>query len=449
MAELNVRQSAKTSIERLYTNQQSGALNTDRVSITYLRVTKENLETHYGRFCAHHEELVGQAADAAELNAHMELFNEVEEKYTQVKSHILEILEPEEVVVAEEEEEEKSSVHTQQSGEPGVKPQFNLAAGDLRLEKIKLPDFDGAFHNWIAFRDMFEGMVHNQAALSVPAKYTRLMRSLQGEAKQVVAGFLPTDSNYEEAWDTLKSRYDNKRLIVNSHLAIFLNLEVLSKETSVGLRKIIDTTNQTTRSLKALQRPVEQWDDILVHIITSKLPRATIVDWEKQQKGNELPFLKDLLELMASRARGLEHMGPNTSEKATKSAATDNTTKQKAGSSGANGTSKSLRSNLAVTPKSTCPYCKGQHSIGRCDKLMAFSPADRFQELKGSNLCYNCLTPGHGTRQCKSERNCRNCNGRHHTILCRTPTNAIQGNANTSQQANQENQATTSNSSNA
>lgn len=90
-------------------------------------------------------------------------------------------------------------------------------------------------------------------------------------------------------------------------------------------------------------------------------------------------------------------------------------------------TSSLSRSNIPKADRGRCYYCNGEHSIGRCPKLEEVAPEDRFGKIKESNLCYNCLTPGHSTRQCMSKHRCQKCNGQHHTILCRTsattPTN--------------------------
>lgn len=290
---------------------------------------------------------------------------------------------------------------------------------------MTLPEFNGEFHKWL---DM--AMVHEQDNLTVAAKYTRLMKALRGEAKQVVAGFLPTDDNYEEAWTTLKSRYDNDRLIINSHLTIFLNMEALPKETNTGLRRMVDITKQTTRSLKAMKRPVEHWDDILIHILTSKLPKETIVDWEKQQQGEKLPTLEELLKLMEGRARGLDHMTAGLVERSSKAVMNTNSSHSKSSTTskvtGAQGAPKPLRSNLASSSKGQCYYCQGSHHVGRCPRLEDLPPAERFEKVKGSNLCYNCLCPGHSTAQCKSGSNCYKCGKRHHTILCRTSSQSVE-----------------------
>ena len=43
----------------------------------------------------------------------------------------------------------------------------------------------------------------------------------------------------------------------------------------------------------------------------------------------------------------------------------------------------------------------------------------RFTAYQNAKVCYNCLHPGHSSRQCPSRFSCRECGGRHHTLLHR------------------------------
>lgn len=398
----NIRSVAMAAIDKLYERRLSGVLAAFEVSVQ--QVMLGNLESHYARFTEAHMDLVGEATPQ-ELEEHNVLFEAVEEKYTLVKAALCGAIEV-------KQECSVGSFGTARTAQRGN-------GNDIRLEKINLPKFSGEFTKWIGFRDMFEAMVHKSTHFSTAAKYTRLVNALQGNAAQVIAGFLPTDDNYEAAWNTLKERYDNDRLIVASHLNTFLGMESLQKETSNGLRRMVDITNETTRSLEALKRPVEHWDDILVHILVSKLPRASIIHWEMEQKGTDLPKLKELLSFLEGRARGLDHMGPSSVEKpstSNSSAKKPSTNTPKAHTSTGSNTSKVSSGN--------CYHCQGNHHVGKCPKLEALPAAERFGHLKDSKLCYNCLYPGHSTRGCNSRFRCGKCNGNHHTILCRTGTSA-------------------------
>lgn len=86
--------------------------------------------------------------------------------------------------------------------------------------------------------------------------------------------------NYADAWTRLKERYDNERLIVQNHIKGIFDLPTVKKENSVGIRSVLDGVIKHTRALRALKRPTEQWDDLLIHIVLNKLDVNTIKEWE-------------------------------------------------------------------------------------------------------------------------------------------------------------------------
>ena len=63
-----------------------------------------------------------------------------------------------------------------------------------------------------------------------------------------------------------------------------------------------------------------------------------------------------------------------------------------------------------------CSYCSGEHYAHECNKYKTVnSRKDRFMALR---LCYNCLTPGHSSKTCRSTKTCRTCGLHHHSSLC-------------------------------
>ena len=71
---------------------------------------------------------------------------------------------------------------------------------------------------------------------------------------------------------------------------------------------------------------------------------------------------------------------------------------------------------LASESKLACFYCKGEHAIYSCEKLLPLSAKERLEEIKKASLCTNCLRPNHKTTECHGG-SCRKCGKRHNSLL--------------------------------
>lgn len=81
-----------------------------------------------------------------------------------------------------------------------------------RLEKIKIPTFDGEAHKWASFKNLFETMVHN-TNLPEAAKYTHICSALGPRPLGAIQGIHMGVGAYAGAWQTLLDIYDDPRVI--------------------------------------------------------------------------------------------------------------------------------------------------------------------------------------------------------------------------------------------
>jgi len=95
-----------------------------------------------------------------------------------------------------------------------------------------------------------------------------------GDAGTVISLLETLDANYSVAWNLLKERYDNKRVIVQTHIRSIIDLPIMSKE-NARLRQIANGAARHVHALKALKCPTDAWDDLLVCILGSKLDTTT------------------------------------------------------------------------------------------------------------------------------------------------------------------------------
>ncbi|CAI6357115.1 unnamed protein product [Macrosiphum euphorbiae] len=63
------------------------------------------------------------------------------------------------------------------------------------------------------------------------------------------------------------------------------SLPASQQESAITLKTLIDCTNKhvralQARALQALGRPAKYWDDILVHLVSTKLPPEMRKTWE-------------------------------------------------------------------------------------------------------------------------------------------------------------------------
>lgn len=267
----------------------------------------------------------------------------------------------------------------------------------IKLPIIELPKFDGRYEFWLEFRNTYQSLIHDNESISDIQRFHYLRSSLIGSAIQVIQSLEFTPTNYAVAWDILCKRYDNYRLLVHNHVKALFNLEPVSKESSSKIRKLIDEVLKHLRALDTLKEPTSHWDTLIIYLITTKLDKVTIREWEEYKADIEIPSLDNLLQFLRSRADLLETLEVGNIDK-------DKENKVKS----------NMRSLISV--KDACICCDGDHITRDCKEFLKLSVNERIVRAQGAKLCLNCLRKGHFSRFCKSS-SCRKCRRRHHTLL--------------------------------
>ncbi|XP_062565473.1 uncharacterized protein LOC134227812 [Armigeres subalbatus] len=72
---------------------------------------------------------------------------------------------------------------------------------------------------------------------------------------------------------------------------------------------------------------------------------------------------------------------------------------------------------LAATVEQKCSVCKNDHELWKCEEFKRKSVSVKYDILRKSGSCYNCLQRGHRTNECPSTSCCKKCGKRHHSFL--------------------------------
>lgn len=104
---------------------------------------------------------------------------------------------------------------------------------------------NGFFDLWLTFHDTFHSLIHCDSRLSNVQKFHYLKSCLKGDASQTIHSPTISTTNYEAAWNILKDRYDNKKLIVEDHIKILFNLpnvQIVAQNTFRSVFKACQST---------------------------------------------------------------------------------------------------------------------------------------------------------------------------------------------------------------
>jgi len=230
--------------------------------------------------------------------------------------------------------------------------QGNSVSNHLKLPRINLPTFAGSFDEWIPFRNMFQSMIDQNAALPDTQKMQYLISSLKGEARDVIGSLEVSNENYAEIWGMLRERYDDSTLIIQKHIRALFKMPAIAKENHLLLRRLLDNILKHLRALKAFEKA--QWDDLMIHLLMSRLDQKTNRAWKSTLKRGEMPTLKQLTDFLAQHCKALE------ASVRTVRIRSSVLNQEKIGQN------KGISANLTTT-SNKCAYCgKEDHAIYNC-----------------------------------------------------------------------------------
>ncbi|XP_059220655.1 uncharacterized protein LOC131995716 [Stomoxys calcitrans] len=373
---------------------------------TLLEIKLEDLECRWKRLQVDYENLMlsPESFNTKDFKQNAKInFNVCSEAYYETRSQITDVLRIS--------GRTGTRSMTRQSLDPRtpVSPQFP----DNPDIYIKVPPcdtevFKGGYEEWPSFRDMFTAVYVNHPKLTPAQKLYHLRNKTRGNAGAIVKRYPLCDENFNLAWTALKTRYENKRVLVDNQLKILFNIPVADVEDSESLQKIHSTVNDCLCTLNSLEVKVDSWDPILIYLISTKLPEVTISQWEQSLRSHrELPTWTQMDTFLVNRFEVVERISSFKSTKERQSLPEHSTSRSSI-------KIQTYASQESLTP---CLLCEECHSIRICPEFRKFSIQERIDFIFRNKYCNNCLSIGHTKNKCKSKSSCLSCRKRHHTLL--------------------------------
>lgn len=146
----------------------------------------------------------------------------------------------------------------------------NNLKGRLNLLLLEIHKFDGTYSLWTSFKDSFESLVGYYKSITDIEKFHYLRASLTGTSLQTIQSLPITNESYKIAWQHLREMFENKRLIINSHLNAIFSLPGAKANSNACTRLVYDGLIVNVETLRNLGEPVESWSSIIVYGISTK-----------------------------------------------------------------------------------------------------------------------------------------------------------------------------------
>nr|XP_033325360.1 uncharacterized protein LOC117219916 [Megalopta genalis] len=298
-----------------------------------------------------------------------------------------------------------------------VTPSLSDALPAVRLPTIKLPIFEGDCNQWIRFRDTFISLVHDSERLGDIDKFNYLTSSVTGAAARVIESYSVSAANYKLAWERLQEKYNDPKLLATHHLNSLLDVEPLKKPSGKGLSEFVDTAINNVRALESILKPAELWDALISACLARKLDAGSLDEWDKRTtNSSSLPTFRKLSKFLEQRSQYLDRR-----ESSRSSVSKDGADRPR----NRVHSERAIRTFVPATHVASkigkCVVCNEQHVIAQCPKFLAMPFSKRFDTVKQSRLCFNCLLPGQSVKSCTRSK-CRKCGKPHNTLLHRETT---------------------------
>ncbi|KAI5644627.1 putative peptidase (DUF1758) domain-containing protein [Phthorimaea operculella] len=280
----------------------------------------------------------------------------------------------------------------------------------VKLPTIQLPKFNGSYENWLHFRDTFSSLIDSVDNIDDINKFHYLRASLEGSAAVVVQSIEFSAKNYSVAWKLLKERYDNKRLLTNNHVSALFNIEPITRESSLSIKRLIDNLNKNLSALESLGEPVKSWDTLLIYILVQKLDSKTFREWEGfkgRQSNTESITLDKFISFLRSHADLLETLEFSRNPPQSQSISAPK---------GSNPKIKTMVSVQKTDTHETCPKCNGAHPLAKCSQFLALTNEARLKLLPQLKICFNCFSGKHFANRCMKP-GCKLCKRKHNVLV--------------------------------
>ncbi|XP_065093925.1 uncharacterized protein LOC135714477 [Ochlerotatus camptorhynchus] len=169
---------------------------TDTTSLAQLKALERKLEIHYAEYTKKHDEVMSICSPGKmeEQDTKMEEFDALHTDALVKLNQLIDFF----------------------RDDPERKDVQRIIVQQQPL-KAPIPTFSGKYEEWPKFKALFNDLI-GRCGDSDATKLHYLDKALVGEASGILDAQVINDNNYERAWVLLEERFENPRVIIDTHI---------------------------------------------------------------------------------------------------------------------------------------------------------------------------------------------------------------------------------------
>ncbi|XP_062541109.1 uncharacterized protein LOC134209144 [Armigeres subalbatus] len=244
---------------------------------------------------------------------------------------------------------------------PGIQQPIVVQAAAPQLH-APFPTFDGTPENWYSFKSLFKSIMAKYPNETPAMKILHLRHSLKGDARDKIDQDVVNNNDYEKAWKILENAYEDKRLILDTHVDAILDCARVSKDNrGKSISQLVETCSKHVDALEGHNYLVDGLGElILLNVLYKKLDKETQEQWELKVPRGEVPDYETFMEFLRERGRVLQRTNRSQQQQVPQQSTVQG--KQRVVIAG-NKVSAQPSKSFIQTAKDMCPCCQDEHVI--------------------------------------------------------------------------------------
>ena len=318
----------------------------------------------------------------------------------------------------------------------------------LKMERLKMPSFDGDIRKYSRFKSDFVKQVQVKVKSNDNMLYI-LKSCLSGSALLTVENI----DDYPEIWRRLDKKYGQPSLLIDIIMNEIKDIPSVKENDPEGFIQFVNVIERGYTDLKRLDLEKEMSNSVTVSMLEGRLPPTIKRDWAKEVSKTDskvklqdkfpffMEFLKEqrsILEYEMANLRiskgsdafnntGYVNYGTNyrTNNSNYGINTSDNTGYVNYGTN--YGTNFNTLRNLSSKSKYCALHNSNTHTTSECTTYLNKPVGDRFNLIKEVRGCWSCLQVGHRMSNCRNKKPCgiKDCKFNHHPTLHDTEANNV------------------------